>query len=107
MEMSESLQNKLYVKLQELISIQSEGEWDDLLIQKDARKFTAELMPIFSAIEADELATARKVAFQEAIHAIEHEFLEDPIDSVDDIAYDRAVSDCLKAVAAIAAKEKA
>lgn len=51
--MSESLQKTLYVKLQELIAFQSEGEWDDATVNADARDFTAELMPIFAALEAE------------------------------------------------------
>jgi hypothetical protein len=45
----------LFATLKELIREQSEGEWDDRMIAKDARIFTERLAPLFALAKADQI----------------------------------------------------
>ncbi|AJG18800.1 hypothetical protein [Cupriavidus basilensis] len=51
---AKALTETVHSKLKELIGMQSEGEWDDSMIESDARKFTDALMPILAAEQSSE-----------------------------------------------------
>lgn len=47
--MSELIEDLLFFKLKDLILEQSEGEWDDAMIIRDAHHFANNLRPLFAA----------------------------------------------------------